>query len=379
MKRKTVFIPLLILVTGILLMYILLSFRTEPPKNAHPPRAKIVEAEVIEMGNVPTNITAYGRLTSVQPVTLFSEVSGTLMKGSTPFLPGQSFNEGDLLVRIDDRQISLDLNSTKSDFLASLAAVLPEIKVDFPQEFKIWQDYFNNCSFDQRLAILPEASNQQIKLFLSRFNVYKLYFAARNLEILLDKHNFYAPFDGSVVSTDVRVGSNVRNGTALGRIINLENMEVEVPLPVQDIEWINYEKPVVFSSAEISGEWQGKIMRTGRSIDDRTQAIPLFISVDYHEDNRLYDGIFLKALIPGLTVENAVSISRKSLYKEKYVYIVVNGKLEYRELDIARREADSAIATGGISSGDTLIVEILQGVSPGMLATPRLKDTTGKN
>jgi multidrug efflux pump subunit AcrA (membrane-fusion protein) len=374
-RKKVILLPLLLLAAGYLAMRILLSFKEEPPRQAPLPRTRSVEARVVRKDDVPTRITAYGRLTSAQPVILYSEVSGTIQKGDVPFQPAQSFRRGDLLLKIDDRQVRLDLNSTKSDFLTALATLLPEIKIDFPEEYTRWQDYFDSCEFDRTLTPLPEVRNEQIKLFLSRFNVYKLYFAVRNLEIILNKHLFYATFDGSIVSTDLRVGSTARNGSRLGEIINLEHLEVEVPVTAEDLDWLDREKPVFLTSAEIAGRWTGRILRTGRSIDDRTQTVPVFISVDHSEDDNLISGVFLKADIPGRIVGEAVSIPRKSIYDERYVYLIRGGKLDYRALQIARKGADAYIATGGIEEGDTLVVDVLQGVSPGMLATPRFPDS----
>ena len=227
MKRRILIIlPIVILVVGFLAMRFLISMKSEPPKRVQQQRVKIVGAEIVEYRKIPTSIVAYGRLTSAQPIVLFSEVAGTLIRGDVPFQPAQSFKKGDLLLKIDDRQISLDINTAKSDFLTSLATVLPEIKVDFPDEYEKWQRYFDNCDFDKCFQPLPQTEEQKIKMFLSRFNVYKLYYAVKNLEIRLEKHYFYAPFNGSVVSADLRVGSTARNGTRLGEIINLDHLEV---------------------------------------------------------------------------------------------------------------------------------------------------------
>jgi multidrug efflux pump subunit AcrA (membrane-fusion protein) len=248
----------------------------------------------------------------------------------------------------------LDINTAKSDLLNALASVLPEIKVDFPEEFETWQGYFDSCGFEKRLPDLPEAANQKIKLYLSRFNVYKIYFTIRDLEILLEKHYFYAPFDGSIVSTDLRVGSNARNGTRLGRIINLENLEMELPVPAEDIQWIDRKKPVTLTSTEITGKWTGMIKRIGKSIDTQTQTVQVFIAINESRDANLYDGVFLKAVMPGLIIKSAVAVPRKALYEERFVYVIEDGKLDYREVEITRKEIDAVIVTDGVKDGDLL-------------------------
>ena len=320
------------------------------------------------MIDVPAEIVAYGRLASSQPVILYCEVDGTLQRGDLDFRPGQSFQKGNLLLKIDTRQITLDINTAKSDLLTALASVLPEIKIDFPEKFPVWQDYFNSCRFDQKIPELPAAANQKIKLYLSRFNVYKIYFTIRDLEILYEKHFFYAPFKGSIVSADLRVGSNARPGTRLGEIINLENLEAEMPVPADDIRWIDRSKPVTLTSSEIEGTWTGTIRRIGKTIDTRTQTVQIYIEVDQSGDENLYDGVFLKATIPGLTIPNACVVPREALYEQQFVYLLEDDKLSYRPVQVARRQPDYVIVNGGLNVGDLLVVEMLQGVSPGMLA-----------
>lgn len=372
MRWKVIAWPIGILVIGFILMQVLLSLRSEPPRRIPQARAKMVKAEVVRLDPVASSIIAFGRLTTAQPVILYSEVNGVLMPGDVTFQPAQSFQKGDLLLKVDDRQARLELNSAKSDLLTALAIVLPEIKVDFPEEYQIWQAYFDKFTFDNKLETLPETKNQKIKLYLSRFNVFKLYFQVRNLEILLNKHYFYAPFSGSIVSADLRVGSTARGGTRLGELINLENLEVEVPVPSPDIRWIDRDRPVLFTSTEIEGEWKGRIKRIGKTIDQRTQSLQVFMTVNKNGEEGLYNGVFLRAEIPGLVIPNSFVIPRKALYNEKYVYLIKQGRLDYREVEIARKEADSIILTGGIQNGDTLVTDVLQGVAPGMPASVRM-------
>ena len=371
MKWKIIIWPVVILLAGFGLMRFFLSFRDEPTRRTPQVRPRIVNIEVVQLQDVPSNIIAFGRLKTAQPVTVYSEVSGILQPGEVDFQPAQSFRKGDLLLKIDDRQARLDLNSAKSDLLNALATVLPEIKVDFPEEYELWQTYFDKIGFDHKLEPLPQAANQKIKLYLSRFNVYKLYFQVRNLEILLNKHYFYAPFSGSIVSADLRVGSTARPGTKLGEIINLDNLEVEVPIAAEDVQWINEDTPIIFTSSEMAGEWRGKIKRIGKSIDEQTQTVPVFMTVSKNGSEHLYDGIFLRAEIPGTIIPESFMIPRRALYNEKFIYLIKEGKLDYREINIARMQTDAVIINGGIANGDTLVTDVLQGVASGMPALAR--------
>jgi len=371
MKRNIMpLIVIAILSVGLIGMLVLSSMREEPKKQTPPPRIKVVNSIVTRSENNPTVIEAFGRLTSTQPIALISEVNGTIERGKISFQPAQSFSKGDLIVKIDDRQTKFQLNQTKSDFLSALAAVLPEIKIDFPDEFDKWQNYFNSISFDEEITELPKVSNQKIKLFLTRFNVYKLYFTIKNLEITLDKHYFYAPFSGSIQNAELREGSTVRAGSKLGDIINLEDMEVEISLPVTDVKWIDYSKQVKITSNQIAGIWDGKIKRISDVIDNQNQTVTAYISILNRKG--LFNGIFLKAEIPGKSLNNSFSIPRKSIYSDEYVYLIKNGKLDYRKVEIARKETERVIVSDGINSGDTLVTELMQGVSSGMLAKPIL-------
>ena len=134
----------------------------------------------------------------------------------------------------------------------------------------------------------------------------------KNLEIRSSKHKIFAPFSGSIVSTDLRVGSTARAGARLGNIINLDNMEVEVPIQAEDVKWIDRSKKVRFISNEVSGEWSGSISRIGKTLDDRTQTLSVFMNINEKMGDALFNGVFLKAFIPGRIIITP-TLSREKL------------------------------------------------------------------
>ena len=369
MKRKLLILsPLIVLVVGFIAMKVLGSFKEEKPKRTPQIRPRIVNADVVVNSDVPARLSTFGTLESSQPVLLISEASGKLMQGNVKFQPAQTFKKGDLLVRIDDRQTRLQLNSTKSDFLSALTSLLPEIKISMADKYKLWESYFDAISFDKPLADLPEVNDQRLKALLARFNIYKLFFTVQDLEIRLAKHYIYAPFDGSIVSTQLRVGSTAAPGSRLAEIINLDELEVEIQLPAQDITWIAEGDIVDLSNSDGSIHWQGHIERIGNTINERSQSVPAYIKLDDTGVQHPYAGTFLKVLIEATSIPNSFEVPRKAVYEESYVYLVQNGTFQERAVNIAFDEGDFYIINGGLADGDTLVTELLQGVAPGMPA-----------
>jgi membrane fusion protein (multidrug efflux system) len=369
MKRKLIVLsPVIIILLGFAIMRVLMSFKEEQPKRGTTIKPRMVETVEVQLGDVPATLTTFGTLASSQPVTLISEVSGTLQPGNIKFQPAQSFKKGDLLLKVDDRQIKLELNSTKSDLLTALASIMPEIKVSTPEIFQTWQNYFDAINFEEKIGPLPDTQDQRLKALLARYNIYKLYFQVQNLEIRAAKHTFYAPFNGSIVTTSLRVGSVAAPGTRLAEIINLDQLEVEIQVPARDINWISPNAQVHLTKPGSSVHWKGHIDRIGNVIDDRSQSIFAYIKLDDTANVTPTAGVFLKADIVAQTIPDAIKVSRRAVYEESYVFLVKDAQFVQRDVEIAFSEGDYYIINGGLMVGDTLVSEVLQGVSAGMPA-----------
>jgi len=166
MRRSIKYIlPIVILLVGFLLMKLFLSMKEDAPPREQTMRPKLVKAEIVNPQVVNARIRSYGTVRSSQPIALISEVSGTVLDGKLPFKAARKFKKGDLIVKIDNRQAVYSLNSAKSDFMSALALLLPEFKLDFPDQYDTWQNYFNSINFENSIANLPESDNSRIKLF----------------------------------------------------------------------------------------------------------------------------------------------------------------------------------------------------------------------
>ncbi|MGB3780311.1 MAG: efflux transporter periplasmic adaptor subunit, partial [Tunicatimonas sp.] len=157
----------LILLGGYLLMRQFASMKTLPPERPKVVSSNFVKVDQVAYRELDTEVVAYGRITSAQPLTLIAEVGGRLFRGSVLLKPGINFRKGQLLYRINDAEVRLNLQSRKSEFLNLIASALPDFKIDFTDDYAAWQTYFERLEIDKSLPELPEASSSKVKTFLA--------------------------------------------------------------------------------------------------------------------------------------------------------------------------------------------------------------------
>ena len=272
-------------------------------------------------------------------------------------------------MRVDDRQKRLELSRSKSDFINAMATMMPDIQQQHPKEWKIWDAYFKRLRVDRPVPTMPVATVDRIKRLLARYDVYQLYYTMRNQEIALEKYRIRAPFEGTVVSADMRVGANVRSGTRLGEILSLQQLDLELQLPASDLPWVNRDGAVTLRSSQFPGQWLGRIDRIGSTVDQATQTVTVYIRLDEGEAPfPLLAGLLFEADLTGIALENAISIDTRNLYGDDMVYLLEDGKLAKRKVTVARREIDRVLVTAGLEPDEQLVTDLLEGVAEGMKA-----------
>ena len=85
-----------------------------------------------------------------------------------------------------------------------------------------------------------------------------------------------------------------------------------------------------------------------------TQSIDVFIDI-YSNHHRVYDGLYLKAVIPGEKVSNAMEIPRNAIFNNDQVYVVQDTIVKVKEIEIRRVNTQTVIFSG-IKEGEDLVV-----------------------
>ena len=335
-----------------------ISLRQQPKKRVPQQVVRAVHAIPVAYGEVLTPLDGDGRVVSTHNVVVSTEVRGTMLGGDIPFKEGQLFQKGDVLVRIFDGNAVNNLRSRKSGFLQKIAAILPDMKIDYPDRFDTWNAFFRQVGIDSDLPQLPDITTDKEKIFLATRNILTEYYSIKSDEITLDKHTIVAPFNGSFTAVFLEVGTVANPGASLARIIRTDSLELEVPIETADSRWITIGDTVSITDASGVGQWSGTVARSARFVDPASQSLNVYISIDPDRDNPVYEGQYLSASFPGAPLGDVMEIPRNAVFNFDEVFVVINGMLEKRTIDIARFTEEKLIFTG-LPLGIDLVVEPL--------------------
>lgn len=338
-------------------MIFLSSLKEEPLVRKPPEVKRFVRTEQVKYQDILTHVVAYGRVQTAQSLDLLSEVSGRMHEGKIRLKEGQNFKKGDLLFYVDATEASLNLKSQKSNFLRDLAAILPDLKIDYPESFDSWQVYFSSLEIDNDLPELPASQSEKEKTFLATKGIYSNFYTIKSAEERLRKHWYYAPFDGSISEIVLEEGAFVNAGSRIGKVMRKGLHELKVAVETQDIPWIQLGAETSIYSNETQQTWTGTVARISDFINQNTQSIDVYISID-PAGGTIYDGQFIEAAIPARVIKDGMEIPRNIIYEGNEVFVLQDSLLKVKQITVHRLMDETAVFSG-LDENEDLVMDPL--------------------
>ncbi|WP_430411045.1 efflux RND transporter periplasmic adaptor subunit [Kordia sp.] len=327
---------------------------------------KTVFTETVQNTTIPIIIPANGNLVAKRRVELFSEVQGIFKSGRKLFKPGQTFRRGETLIRIDAAEYYAGVQSSKSNLYNSIAAIMPDLRLDFPEIYQKWQTYLNNFDLNKTTPKLPEMTTEKEKYFITGRTIVTNYYNVKNLEQRLAKYTISAPFSGILTETLVTEGSLVRNGQKLGEFIDTSIYEMEVALSKKYASLLKIGEKVVLNNLEKTQTFSGVVSRINGNIDQTTQTITAFIEV---KDASLREGMYLEANLNAKEEANAIEINRSLVLDNDQIFIVRDSILDVIDAKPIYFSATKAVLKD-IPNGTVILSKPVPGAYAGMLVKP---------
>ena len=368
------------LVLGIALAAAYVMYLNRPPVETQTPvvAAPAVRVQPVAFESVDLTVSSQG---TVQPRTssqLVPEIAGTVISVSPAFAVGGFFEEGDVLLQIDPYDYQQALIAAQSQLAqARLRLATEEAEAEVAR--REWEEIGQGSATPLTLR-QPQVEDARAAVASAEAAIDR---ARRDLE----RAEVRAPYAGRVQSKDVDVGQFVNRGTAVGRIYAVDSAEVRLPLPDDELAYVDVPMsyrgtqqrtgPAVTLSADFAGRrysWRGRIVRTEGEIDAVSRMVHVVAEVNDPyapgpDPTRppLAVGMFVEAEIAGRRVDDVVVLPWAALNGRDRVLIVDgDGRLRYRQVEVLRSTTESVLVSGGLEEGDLVSISALDAVVDGM-------------
>lgn len=317
---------------------------------------------------------------TVQPRTqslLVAQVSGVITRVNPLFRDGGFFNQGDVLIQIDDRDYQAAVKVAKAELLQAQLR-LEEETARAAQARTDWDRLGDG-------GTAPALVLRKPQLAAAEAAVYSAQASYEKAQLDLERTQIRAPFDGRVKNTHVDLGQFVNGNAQLASIFATDVVEVRLPLKNSELHLIDlpenyrglavsapdFPDVVIHSALGKPETWHGKIVRTEAAIDDNSHQLYVVaqiqdpFAVRQRDKAPLKIGQYVTATIHGKTASDALVVPTSSIYQGSFVYVVENDTLQRRNVSLEFQNPAVAVIREGIEPYSQLIVSPLGQVTSG--------------
>ena len=347
MKIKYIVYPLLFLLLAYLIYNRLNNGSKEKssPKGGGAPSEIMVDGLIVKQQDFDNKVSLSGTLEANEQIQIRSEVSGLVKQ--IYFTEGSNVSAGDLLVKIDDKELVAQLSqaNTKEKLAAEVAARAAKLlKVE-----AISTEEYDNVSAELKSL---KAQTQLIRAQIARTEI-------------------RAPFSGTIDRLPKKLGSLIDEGELLTSLS--DNSQMFAYFNVSEPEYLQYQTDV----KDRADNRVSLVLANGETFKEKGN-----VEVIESEFNNETGNIAFRARFPNsgkllrngetgqvqmiVPLKNAIVIPQKATYEiqdKKYVFVIdKNNKVNSREITITGEIPDLYVIKSGITENDRILLEGVQKV-----------------
>ncbi|MDX3773027.1 efflux RND transporter periplasmic adaptor subunit [Chromatiaceae bacterium AAb-1] len=372
-KLVKIGLPVAIIGLSIVVAIGLAGMRKPPEKKEETRPVMLVNAQELSSGYITYKVHSQGTVKPKLETSLISEVNGRIVKVADNFIEGGFFNEGDLLVQVEQFDYATALKAAEAS-LAGAHAALEEEKARGKVAEEEWRTFTSGAVPDLGLRRPQLAS----ALAMVKSAEAELENARRNLA----RTEIRAPYSGMVKSRSANLGQFISRGTNLGVIYGTDVAEVRLPLTDNDLAFINLPNRLIISdtadatanpqvelTAIVAGKpqsWSGRIVRTEGVFDERSRVIYAVARIDdpYQRKQQnaapLRFGRFVEAAIHGMPSSSVIILPRHLVLNGNRILVVdIENQLQLRDVQLERTDDRLVYVIDGFADGDRLITSAI--------------------
>ena len=366
-------IGILIILVASFGAYIIIKNSTKPEPKVDKV-IKTVYVETVKNTTVPITIPTNGNLVAKNRLELFSEVQGVFQNSAHDFKAGQVYNKGETLISINSSEYYASVQSAKSNLYNLITSIIPDLRLDFPEHFPVWEQYLMNFNMDKSVPPLPEMKDEKINYFITGRGIISSYYNVKNLEQRLSKYSISAPFSGVLTEALVTKGTLIRPGQKLGEFIDPSVYELELAVGKMFSDLLQIGESVELKPLEGQTTYEGHVTRINGKVDQATQTIKVFVEV---KADNLKEGMYLQAQLEAKDEPDAIKIPRKLLVNNSEIFILKDSILDVIKVTPVYFSPNEVVIKG-VPDDTQILSRPLPGAYSGMLVKPTMEEDSSQ-
>jgi membrane fusion protein (multidrug efflux system) len=301
-----------------------------------------VEVSEVSLGAAESAYRATGTLTAEQQATVVARTSGVLLDVLAE--EGDRVNAGDVLARLDDDRLQLEVQRAKASLGqaradAERARELAERDLGSDEQYEQARSTLATQQANYDLAVL-EASYAQIQ----------------------------APFDGVISQRNVKAGNLIQLNQELFTMHQTTPLRVEIFVPETRLVGLREGAPVRMRVDALAGQvFNGELERISPVIDADSGTVRLTVMFD-NDSDQLRPGMFGRVDVVQEQRDGVRMLPRTAIVRrddEQWVFVVRDGKAVRVPVALGLEERDRVEILEGPEVGEMLITAGQNSVTDG--------------
>jgi len=361
-------LPLVIIAAGGFLSVWMMETGPQAKPRPRERNVTLVEVRAVDYSSQQTTISGMGTVSVACSVELQPQVSGEIISLNPNLVPGGHFQKGETLFNIDPTDYRLTVRERATD----VAKAKSDLQLEQGNQLIAKKEYklLGETVSDQERALMlrrPQLENLQATLEAARAKFDKA-------QVDLGRTEIKAPFNAVIQSREVNLGTRVSESLVLATLVDTDAYWVEVSVPVSQLRWIQIphtrKDPGALVRIYDTAAWgdnifrQGRVIRLKSDLESQGRMARLLIQVEDPlslqpglDQPRMLIGSYVRVEIQGNAVASAAAIEREFIRNGNSIWVMTTqGNLAIRPVEISFRGVDRLMVTGGITSGEQLII-----------------------
>lgn len=381
--------------------------KDEKTASAAPPALDVTTAEAITR-DLPRFFEATGSLAGDQQTDVAPQTSGKVVALGVDI--GSHVNRGQLLIKLDDAELKLRVDQAQAQVEQSKAAVrqaeekiglksgqpfdpnkVAEVAAakatydlaeknlkraeklvesgDVSRSYYDQQRSQNDQLRELYLAALAQARQNYAAVQVARTNVANSQAQLALAKQSLSYANITAPLEGYVSERTADLGEYVSPQQKVATIVKINPLRIRIDIPEQAIPEIKVGQSVsMTTSAWPDQNFSGRIARVAPNVTAASRTLTVEAEVE-NNSGSLKPGQFATVRILQSKPEPAVLVPRRSVLTQNdssHVFVVKNGHVELRLVQLGQTEGDLVEIKNGVASGELVATSNVEQLADGV-------------